>query len=209
MPRRQSKNASIISWLYVYYRTDLSNYCGPFPSSASPCRTIPRFLQLALCPRSSDTLSPTVTLLNMNSLQQPQSLGQLLFLWSSECFVPRLEGLSTWAVRLHVLPRYRRVTFLRINTVHVHLKVSYYTVLWLLNFDEVWKNVQIKAANQINIPTCGKFGVDIKNWSAATSTGGTMRFVCGAHIYLSTFRIAAHNIQKTTQPRDSLILAVW
>ena len=104
---------------------------------------------------------------------------------------------------------YRRVTFLHINTVHVHLKVSYYTVLWLLNFDEAWKNVQIKAANQINIPTCGKFGVDIKNWSAATSTGGTMRFVCGAHIYLSTFRIAAHNIQKTTQPRDSLIMAVW
>ena len=69
-----------------------------------------------------------------------------------------------------------------------------------VNYDEPLKNVQIKAANQINIPTCGKFGVDIKNWSAPTSTGGTMQFVCGAHIYLSTFRIAANDIQKTTRP---------
>ena len=76
------------------------------------------------------------------------------------------------------------------------------------NYDEALENVQIKAANQINIPTCGKFGVYIKNRSAATSTGGTMQFVCDAHIHLSTFQIAAHDIQKTTQPRDSLILAV-
>ena len=73
----------------------------------------------------------------------------------------------------------------------------------MLNYDEAQKNVQIKAANQIFIPTCGKFGVYIKNWSATTSTGSTMQFVCGAHIYLSTFRIAAHDIQKTTEPRDS------
>ena len=63
---------------------------------------------------------------------------------------------------------YRRVTFLHINTVHVHLKVSYYTVLWLLNYDEARKNVRIKAANQINIPTCSKFGVFI-HWLSLKS----------------------------------------
>ena len=26
-----------IAFLYVYHRIDLSNYCGPFPSSANPC----------------------------------------------------------------------------------------------------------------------------------------------------------------------------
>ena len=79
---------------------------------------------------------------------------------------------------------YRRVTFLHINTVHVHLKVSYYTALWLLNYDEARKNVRKKAANQINIPTCSKFGVFMKNWTAATSTGSTMRCLWFTHLPL-------------------------
>ena len=145
----------------------------------------------------------------MNSLKQSQSLDQLLFLWPSECFCPtagrfiEVSSAFTCVTQIPVCS-----SFLHINTVYVHLKVSYYTVLWLLNYDETRKNVQIKAANEINIPTCATSGVDIKNWSAATSTGGTMRFVCGAHIYLSTLRIPTHNIQKTAQPRG-LILAVW
>ena len=91
----------------LYYRTNLSNYCGPFPFSANPCRTIPRFLQLSLCPRSSDTLSPTVIFLNMNSLQRSQSLGQILFLWPSECLSP---GWKVTSIPACNIPTYKHST---------------------------------------------------------------------------------------------------